>query len=123
MPDDATPDLLGFRLTLGDRVYDWRLGDMTARHTRALRLATTDPRDPSAAWTEQRVLLEITAAEVDGVVLYAAPMECLAVIAFLAMLQADERPDFDKLLDAVCGDLDASLVEIPEEEAALDPPV
>lgn len=122
MSDGTAPDLIGFRLTLGVKTYEWRIGDTKATHTRALRIATSVPGEPSAEWTEARVLSSIITGEVDGVVLYAAHMEAYAAIAFLGAMQTGEHPDFDVLLDSITGDMDASLEEITKEVAASDPP-
>jgi hypothetical protein len=127
--DPTAPDLYGFRLTLGERVFEWRLGDMTARHVRALRLATTLPGQPESVWTEVKVLHDILSnsgtieANGEQVVVCAASMEAMACIAFLALLQDGQEPDWDALLDGVVGDLDASLEEMsPKMEVAADPP-
>lgn len=126
MSDDATaPDLIGFRLTLAGEVYDWRLKDTSARHTRALRLATSVPGDPEAAWTESRLLQDILTQSYadDGIVVHAASMEAMACLIFLALLQRGEKPSWDRLLDQVVGHLEFTLEEIqPEEVDAEDPP-
>lgn len=118
MSDDATPDqptVLGYRLTVGDDEHVVMFDDLTAAHTRNLRLATSVPGIPGSEWTEKALLFEYD----NGL-----SMEGMAAHMFLAALQRAENPDFNRLLSSLHGSADADgsyVTETPEVDPS-DPP-
>jgi len=106
------------KVHLGDRVYAFRGGAVTARHVAMFRKATrVDEVDP----VYMLILRCATFTE-------SAPLDWVAQLVYLARLQEGDSPDIDEILDSVTADTvvrfeyPGSLPDVGEGPVHLDPP-